>query len=190
MKDQREYERARQRALKPSDRSLKRLFKPTKRPDGDTIGKGAGHSGKGRKQHLHAYAPNLRFDAWFAKNDLVLYDDDVVDDLRRRQASECIEDGGPVPRDRMHVSLGDLIKPERKRNGITRDYELIPRLRPVMIIEDLPSDDNLSSEEEDDWEVVPIPISTTPARLMKKLPTHRSYASVVSSSTTINTPFK
>ncbi len=56
-----------------------------------------------------------------------------------------------------------------------------------MIIEDLPSDDNLSSEEEpSDWEVIPIP-SPTPGRLTKKIPT-RTYASVVSS--TINASSK
>ncbi len=121
VKDQREYERARQRALKPSDRVLKGLFKPPKRPDGD-IGRGAGNIGSGGKQH-HAshspirYAPNLRFDAWMAKNDLILADDDVADDMRRWRASECAEDCALTPRDRMHVSLDDLIKPERKRNG-------------------------------------------------------------------------
>jgi len=175
MKDQREYERARQRALKPSDRVLKGLFRPPKRPDGNI--------GRGPKRHLHAshnsfrYAPNPRWDAWIEKSDLILdEDDDVVDDL------QCAEpDCAIPPRDTMHVSLNDLIKPERKRNGIAQGYELVPRLRPVMIIEESPSDDNVSSEEEAfDWELIPAP--RTPSRLTKKLPVSLTYASVMSSS--------
>lgn len=109
MKDQREYERARQRALKPSDRALKGLFRPRKRPDGNI--------GRGTKHHLHAshnsfrYAPNPRWDAWIEKSDLILDEDDIVDEL------QCAEDCTIIPRDTMHVSLNDLIKPERKRNG-------------------------------------------------------------------------
>jgi len=176
MKDQREYERARQRALKPSDRVLKGLFRPPKRPDGNI--------GRGPKRHLQAshsrirYAPNPRWDAWVAKSDLILDEDDVVDDLQHA------EDCAIAPRDRMHVSLSDLIKPERKRDGIAQGYELVPRLRPVMIIEEVPSDDNVSSEEEEfDWELIPVP-RTTPTRLTKKAPAPLTYASVVSSSAT------
>ncbi|KAF8334028.1 uncharacterized protein EI90DRAFT_3015098 [Cantharellus anzutake] len=98
VKDRREYEHARQRALKPSDRVIKRIFKLPKRPEGNI--------GRGAKKHLintgHnaiRYAPNPRWDAWIKKVDLVLYDDDVVDDVRGQLQFERAEDRAVAPRD-------------------------------------------------------------------------------------------
>jgi len=80
------------------------------------------------------------------------------------------------------VNLLDLVKPARKRQGAARDYEFIPHLPHVLILDEEYEDEDDASSS-DDWEYVE-PITSAAG-----LPTSRdvspppfvSYASAVRS---------
>jgi len=86
----------------------------------------------------------------------------------------------------LHVSLNDLIRAPRKRNGISQDFEFIPRLRPVMIIED---GSEYADEQDDvlDWEVVRMPGAKREASARHSMPKKSSYAAVLRASSIAKT---
>lgn len=81
------------------------------------------------------------------------------------------------------VSLVDLIRPERKRNGIAHGFELVPRVRTVMIIDDengAPPPHERDTNEILDWEIIPDPTTKRKRRPLKaKSESKASYAAVV-----------
>ncbi|KDQ20542.1 hypothetical protein BOTBODRAFT_26556 [Botryobasidium botryosum FD-172 SS1] len=167
VKSQRAFEHGRQHAKKPSDlRKAKRCVackycKPWKW-NGNT----------GRSDA----APKLP-KSW----DTSTLDDWKVDLAKEHSMDHDHWSAGQEGRAAREVSLLDLVKPARKRQGAARDYEFIPHLPHVLTFDEEYEDEDDASSS-DDWECIE-PLTTT-----VNLPTSRdvsppliSYASAVRS---------
>jgi len=174
IKDRRAFEHDRQRAHKPIDRFLSRH---SRRPRHHV-----GNSGRSAKP-FPGYRGSLRlWEGVISKEDMDASDerDHFSQD---EDESRVVGDGHMAP---LRVSLSDLIRPPHKRNGISQGFELIPRLRPVMIIED----SNESADEEDDildWEMVRVPGTKREVSARQQMPKKSSYAAVLRASSIAKT---
>lgn len=169
-KDRRSFEHARQEHLHPSDRHRTRSPRSHKRVVGNSC---------------KDYMRNARFQSTKWLDPLTVDDLDVAADIAPVEYDPAdYETSAPashvLP---LELSLNDLIRPARKRkgmwlltpsdilvlntrrhgrhSGIAQDYEFIPRVRTVMIIEDGASDSASGSsgddydDAHDEWEVIP-----------------------------------
>jgi len=170
VKDRRAFEHDRQRALKPADRASKLSRRR----------KSVGHGLRDAKYYWSgglSREGGTRWENYLSKADLEpVYDDDAESD----DYDDTRQETGHLMS--LHVSLSDLIRPERKRNGISQGFEFIPRLRPVMIIDE---DDEESTEEDEvlDWEVIPAPGVKHKQRARHATQKRSSYAAVVRTKT-------
>jgi len=168
VKDRRAFEHDRQRAHKPADRAHQR-----KAPR-----KAMGNAGRSAKYWTGGVSRggNKRWDGFVTKADLDIAEDDSESD-DGADAGETRADAVRLP-----VSLIDLIRPERKRNGISQGFELIPRLRPVMIIDDGAESEGEDEDEVLDWEVIPAPGVKHKTRAKHAAQKRSSYAAVLRTS--------
>src|SRR5258708_1654293 len=120
IKDRREYEHARQRTLKPSDRPSIYSGISKHLISGGNVGRSAKYHLGGRVRGRPA--PNPTWSAWVAKSDLILDDDEVLEDVRRQLETGYAEDASRAPPSLMQVNLSDLIRPQRKRKGTSHLY--------------------------------------------------------------------
>jgi hypothetical protein len=149
-KDRRSYEHARQKHLHPSDRCTSRSNNYKYRV------------GNSKKDFLILRPSGVRWVDPMARDDLDVKSDlDYVGPYDGWDVDESPAAADIFP---LEVSLTDLVRPPRKRKGIAKDYEFVPRVRPVMIIDDGVSDSGSDSDpsgsgdddgEALDWEVVP-----------------------------------
>jgi len=147
-KELRSYERSRQNHLHPSDRLAAKRSKRHKPLAG----------GNSTKQFDGRPLSGVKWVDPVTSDDLALHPDlDYVgpdEEDGRWEVDEPPNTHIILP----ELNLADLIRPPRMRKGIARDYEFVPRVRTVMIIEHGLSNSDSESESEDgvlDWEVVP-----------------------------------
>ncbi|KAF9519868.1 hypothetical protein BS47DRAFT_1387812 [Hydnum rufescens UP504] len=173
VKDRRAFEHDRQRAHKPLDRYLSKRLKPPRHR--------TGNSGRSAKA-FPGYRASLR--PW---EGVVSTADIDVGDVKEPyyyldEDENRVGDDEPVRP--LHVSLSDLIRPPRKRNGISQGFEFIPRLRPVMVMEDGSEFVDDEEEEDDtlDWEVVRVSGAKREVSARQSMPKKSSYAAVLRAS--------
>jgi len=164
-KDRRAFEHDRQRSHKPSDRKVKAPRRTL--PFVTVLSSSSAAVRRPVKDENRRYGfVNLG----------------EVDEYRSDMDEVEAEDTVATERTNLQVSLVDLVRPERKRTGIAQGFEIVPRVRTVMIMEDSEVESVKDEYEGEilDWEVVPESRQKVRARQAaeKKLQ-KASYASIV-----------